>query len=47
VLLIVSSGQTRVPELKEAKRILASANIIGTVLNKAPSSSLVGSQYYY
>jgi len=47
VLLIVSSGQTRVPELKEAQRILAGANVIGTVLNKAPSSSLVGSQYYY
>ena len=47
VLLVAASGQTRVPELKEAQRILAGANVIGTVLNKAPSSSLIGSQYYY
>lgn len=46
-LLVVASGQTRVPELKEAQRLLANANIVGTVLNKAPSSSLAGGQYYY
>lgn len=47
VLLVVASGQTRVPDLKEAKRLLGAANIVGTVLNKAPHSSLVGGQYYY
>lgn len=47
VLLVAASGQTRVPELKEALRLLGNTNVIGTVLNKAPSSSLVGSNYYY
>lgn len=46
-LLIVASGQTRVPEFREAQRLLGQTNVIGTVLNKAPSSSFVGSQYYY
>ncbi len=46
-LLVVASGQTRVPELKETQRILANVNVVGTVLNQAPSSSLVGSHYYY
>ena len=45
VLLVAASGQTRVPELKEAKRILSKANIIGTVLNKAPSA-FMPNQYY-
>jgi Mrp family chromosome partitioning ATPase len=47
VLLIVASGQTRVPEFTEAQRLLGKTNVIGTVLNKAPSSALVGTQYYY
>lgn len=46
-LLVVASGQTRVPELKEAQRLLQNTNLVGTVLNKAPPSSLVGGQYYY
>jgi Mrp family chromosome partitioning ATPase len=46
-LLVVASGQTRVTEFKEARRILAQTNLVGTVLNKAPPSSLVGAQYYY
>lgn len=46
-LLVVASGETRVPEFKEAQRLLAQTNLVGTVLNKAPSSSFVGSQYYY
>lgn len=46
-LLVAASGQTRTPELKEALRILKDVNVIGTVLNKAPASSLVGSNYYY
>ena len=45
VLLVASSGQTRVNELKEAKRLLANSNIIGTILNKAPSV-LVSNPYY-
>lgn len=45
VLLIAASGQTRVPELKEAKRLLNGVNIVGTVLNKAPAT-LMQSQYY-
>ena len=45
VLLIAASGQTRVPELKEAKRLLGGANIIGTVLNKAPA--VLAPNYYY
>lgn len=46
-LLVVASGQTRVPEFREAQRILATTNVLGAVLNKAPPSSLVGAQYYY
>jgi len=45
VLLVAASGQTRVSELKEAKRNLRNANIIGTVLNKSPSM-LLPNQYY-
>ncbi len=45
VLLVAASGQTRVPELKEAKRILAKTNVIGTVLNKSPRA-LMPNQYY-
>ncbi|GJL93615.1 MAG: chromosome partitioning protein [Hyphococcus sp.] len=45
VLLIAASGQTRVPELKEARRILGKTNVIGTVLNKSPSA-LMPNQYY-
>jgi len=45
VLLVAASGQTRVSELKEAQRILGKSNIVGTVLNKSPSS-LVANPYY-
>lgn len=44
-LFVASSGETRVQEFKEAQRILRSANTIGTVLNKAPSS-MIPNQYY-
>jgi len=47
VLLVAASGTTRVPELKEAQRLLEKTNVVGTLLNKAPRSSLVGGQYYY
>ena len=46
VLLVAASGQTRADELVEAKRLLKNANIVGTVLNKAPAVS-TGSNYYY
>ncbi|MFQ5563068.1 MAG: CpsD/CapB family tyrosine-protein kinase, partial [Parvularculaceae bacterium] len=36
VLLVTASNQTRIKELKDAKRVLANHNLIGTVLNKAP-----------
>jgi len=45
VLLVAASGQTRVDELKEARRILGKTNIIGTVLNKAPAA-FMPNQYY-
>ncbi|VAW01893.1 hypothetical protein MNBD_ALPHA05-1743 [hydrothermal vent metagenome] len=45
VLLVAASGQTRVSELKEARRILAKTNVIGTVLNKSPRA-LMANQYY-
>ncbi|MEM8770540.1 MAG: CpsD/CapB family tyrosine-protein kinase [Pseudomonadota bacterium] len=45
VLLVAASGQTRVAELKEAKRILAKSSVIGTVLNKSPRM-MMPNQYY-
>lgn len=45
VLVVAASGETRTQELKEAKRILGKSNIIGTVLNKAPSA-FMPNQYY-
>lgn len=45
VLLVAASGQTRVQELKDAKRILSKTNIIGTVLNKSPSMFLPNRYY--
>lgn len=45
VLLVAASGDTRVHELKEAKRILSKSNMVGTVLNKSPSAFLPN-QYY-
>ncbi len=44
-LLVAASGDTRVDELKEARRILGQTNIIGTVLNKAPAA-FMPNQYY-
>lgn len=45
VLLVAASGDTRVDELKEARRVLGQTNILGTVLNKAPAA-LMPNQYY-
>ncbi|WP_411816149.1 CpsD/CapB family tyrosine-protein kinase [Hyphococcus sp. DH-69] len=45
VLLVAASGDTRVDELKEARRILGKTNILGTVLNKAPAA-FMPNQYY-
>lgn len=44
-LLVAASGDTRTDDLKEARRILGKTNILGTVLNKAPSAFLPN-QYY-
>lgn len=46
VLMIVASGNTKTSELKEARRLLGSARVIGTVLNKAPASLATKSYYY-
>lgn len=44
-LLVASSGETRVNELREARRILKKTNLAGTVLNKAPAA-LAPNHYY-
>jgi Mrp family chromosome partitioning ATPase len=44
-LLIAASGNTKVADLKEARRLLAKTNIVGTVLNKAPT--VFGAKPYY
>ncbi|MEX0645088.1 MAG: CpsD/CapB family tyrosine-protein kinase [Parvularculaceae bacterium] len=44
-LLIAASGNTKVAELKEARRLLAKIKIVGTVLNKAPA--VFGDKPYY
>lgn len=45
VLLIAASGDTKVAELKEARRLLGKTKIVGTVLNKAPA--VFGAKPYY
>ncbi len=44
-LLIAASGNTKVAELKEARRLLAKSKVVGTVLNKAPA--VLGAKPYY
>ena len=44
-LLVAASGESRVHEIKEAKRILSRSNIVGSVLNKAPAA-LTANAYY-
>lgn len=46
VLLVVASGQSREPEIKEAMRLLKGVNVVGTLLNKAPPEAMIGAQYY-
>ncbi len=45
-LLVVASGQSREPEIREAIRLLNGTNVVGTVLNKAPPEAMIGAQYY-
>ncbi len=45
-LLVVASGQSREPEIREALRLLKGVNMVGTVLNKAPPEAMIGAQYY-
>ena len=47
VLLVAASGGTKAADIKEAKRLLRNTNIVGTVLNMAPSSSVKSGYYYY
>jgi Mrp family chromosome partitioning ATPase len=44
-LLVAASGDTRIDDLKEARRVLGKTNILGTVLNKAPAA-FMPNQYY-
>ncbi|HBK93254.1 MAG TPA: protein tyrosine kinase [Parvularcula sp.] len=46
VLLVVASGQSREPEIRESIRLLNGVNVVGTVLNKAPPEAMIGAQYY-
>lgn len=45
VLMVAASGVTKGHELKEARRLLGSTNIVGTLLNKAPSLPTQSSYY--
>ncbi|MDZ7626878.1 MAG: CpsD/CapB family tyrosine-protein kinase [Parvularculaceae bacterium] len=45
-LVVVASGQSREPEIREAMRLMAGINIVGVVLNKAPPEAMIGTQYY-
>lgn len=46
VLMVASSGHTKVSEFKEAQRLLGRTPVIGTVLNKAPGG-MANQNYYY
>lgn len=45
VLLVSASGQTKISDLKEARRILKGTDILGTVLNKAPAAFMPNKYY--
>lgn len=47
VLLVAASGSTRVSDLKEARRLLSKTNVIGSVLNKAPTAFSHRDYYHY
>jgi len=47
VLLVAASGYTRADDIKEAKRLLKHTNIVGTILNMAPSFSKSSGYDYY
>lgn len=45
VLLVAASGQTRVSEFNEAKRLLSNMNTVGAILNKAPTAFMPNPYY--
>lgn len=45
VLIVAASGETKVNDLKEARRLIGDTPVIGSLLNKARSA--LSSQYYY
>lgn len=47
VLLVAASGQTKSQDLIESKRLLKNSNVVGTILNMAPASSVNSGYYYY
>ena len=46
VLMIAASGDTKVAEFKEARRLIGKTPVLGTLLNKAPTA-LANQNYYY
>lgn len=46
VLLVAASGNTRVSEIRDARRLLGKANLVGSVLNKAPAAFTQRNYYY-
>ncbi|MEL6359701.1 MAG: CpsD/CapB family tyrosine-protein kinase [Pseudomonadota bacterium] len=45
VLLVAASGESKVRDIKETRRLLSGTNIVGTVLNKAPASMTANAYY--
>ena len=45
VLLVAASGGTRASDLKETVRLVPSEKVVGTILNKAPSSMMANPYY--
>lgn len=46
VLMVAASGNTRVSEMQEARRLLSKTHVLGSVLNKAPAAFSQRSYYY-
>lgn len=47
VLFVVASGETKVHDVKEARRLLGKTRVLGTLLNKARSFSAADEYYRY
>lgn len=46
VLMVAASGNTRIAEMKEARRLLSKTRVIGSILNKAPAAFSQRGYYY-